>query len=231
MELPRIPAFHGPHLRAEPGRRAAPGRRAIPEQISLYAARYFHNFAASTGTFVEHTRIHVRSVHRGTKLQEDYNAKVKEMFASWGPGVLVHGLRNYTLHRALPFVGSHFEMKPSADDPRYADVSHSFTLSVETLLEWKGWREAAQGPALALLEGLRDQKRPLEVRWLVDTYAGRVQELMNWLRDAEVNAVGAIEEAYVVERNALVDEVNSLLPPLNPPEDETQQANPSTTSG
>jgi hypothetical protein len=203
----------------------------LPKQISLHAARYFHNFSASTGTLVDHTRIHVRSFFSGMTLEEEYNDKVKERFASWGPGVLVKGLRNYTLHRALPFVGSHFEMKPSEDDPRFVDVSHSFTLSVETLLEWKGWREATHKPALALLEELRDQRRPLEVRWLVDAYAERVQELMNWLRDAEMDAVGAAEEAYVAERNALVDEVNSLLPPLNPAEDESQEANPGATPG
>jgi len=76
------------------------------EEMDFYlkeVIRQLHNFAASAKTFIENTHIIVEKIYgTNTKIEKEYDAKVRELLTLNPLVQFVHKLRNCMLHRKIP---------------------------------------------------------------------------------------------------------------------------------
>jgi hypothetical protein len=103
----------------------------------------------------------------------------------------VQDLRNYTLHRSLPFLGH--SLRIDNLNTTAQTFESEIELSVEDLLTWDRWRAGSR----RYLKGVGDR---LHLRALVRHHGELVYEHNRWLADQMARRV-----------NASLDEVNELI--------------------
>lgn len=134
-------------------------------------ARLLHNFLASSMSLVDHTRRHVIKLYSNTPHESflaDYKSEVTKHFVENANHQIAQGLRNYTQHRSLPFVGSVISYT------REAGLKRVFMVSSRHLLEWDGWKPKAK----AKIEQMKDG---LHIRKFATEYHDDVQSFAKWL--------------------------------------------------
>ena len=165
----------------------------VRERFQATVGQRLHNYLASTTTLVDHVRriMNGRSGH----LVDEFAAKKRDVVAHPEIGFMV-GLRNFTLHRVLPFVG-HTLTITDANTPEASMVSE-VQLSVAELLEWTGW--TADAAAFVSSHG-----EALQLRAVVRSHVNLVAPLNLWLHDELMGLIdiAAVNE-LVVERNAIL---------------------------
>ncbi len=165
---------------------------AVRERFQARATQRLHNYVASAQSLVDHVR----------RLMRDREGRVVDEFGKRKAAVLanpevpfVMNLRNYTLHRALPFLGHRLSMT-NVNTPE-AKMESEVELSVVNLLEWNRW----PAPVRTYLEGHGDA---LSLRPVVKKHGELVFELNSWLHHELARA-----------NDPALDEVNELVIQLN----------------
>jgi hypothetical protein len=142
------------------------------ERLEMYhveVIRLLHNYLASAKTLIDHTRILARDLYEVTTFWEEYEARVTRTFADSRLANFVQRLRNYMLHKELPFTSATMLLATGADFDCYVN------LDLARLRAWDGWNAKAR-EYLDVLPG--DQVR---LDQLVGDYTALVGEFHDWL--------------------------------------------------
>jgi len=161
------------------------------------AARLLHNFLAAAATLRDHTR-RLRQQHplSNKSLSDEYDSRARTTFAESPLSNFIQDLRNYTLHRRLPFVqGSLTRHLPTEA------MTATASLRKEELQTWSGWNARAR----SYLEAAEDQMDLLEV---VELYSSAVDGFNVWF----ASVWRSWHVSPFVELEALEDELKALLP-------------------
>ncbi len=156
------------------------------------AARLLHNYIAAAFSLVDSTRRFVEKHYAGTRLMDEYEARVKQDFAEAPLHRFLQRLRNHTLHHRLPPTKAMTKFKRRDDGGH--DFENGFWLNVERMREWGDWT----GKAREYLESL-DKEAKLDD--IIDAYEPVVVGFHRWLSDRiREEHAEAIEETFELER-------------------------------
>jgi hypothetical protein len=168
-------------------------RPNIRMQFEGAVMRALHNYVASAMALVEHTR----------RIMRDRSGPIVDEFERRKLAVLDHpeiqfiqNLRNYVLHRSLPFIGHEVRVQPEPG----VDATSEIRLSTRELRAWDKWSAAAR----RLIDSNEDE---LALRPIVDVHAALVIDLNEWL----IEALSKANSETLAEVNRLVDESNAIL--------------------
>ncbi len=152
-------------------------RRDALRETQLEVLRLVHNFLASAKTLVDHTRVLTTELYTHTPFKDEYQAKIKELFAEAPLPRFLLGLRNWMLHKGtVPLaVVSTFEGIDSS--------ASRLVLKLADLKMWDGWDSFAKS---FLLETSSD----IELKVVVRSYGRLVEAFYDWLsgRMSELHA-------------------------------------------
>jgi hypothetical protein len=139
------------------------------EMFQLHIVRLLHNYLASAKTLVDHTRILVEELYKGTAFWAEYEAKKKESFVDSTLAQFMQNLRNYTLHRALPFTSTTMNL---ATGPEFDSF---INLNLSQLRLWEGWSKKAK-------EYLNGSEEKIRLDEVTNGYTAIVEEFYNWFK-------------------------------------------------
>jgi extradiol dioxygenase family protein len=167
----------------------------VRERFHGQVTQRLHNYLASAQSLVEHVRRLMRD-RKGpiVKAFKERKSKVLEN----GEMPFMHDLRNYTMHRTLPFF-AHMLSMTNVNTPEQKMVSE-VQLSVPQLLEWDGWRASAK----TFIEAQGDA---VAVRPVVRKHGELVFGLNMWLH----NQLAKANDAALDEVNELIVDANTIL--------------------
>lgn len=109
--------------------------------IHLEIGRLLLNLLASAKAYVEYIRGLIRSNYQGESFYQSYKEQINIRFGDSDLVAFVEGLRNYTLHYALPASGALMQMFSSIEDDCTTQDRFTFYLDRDVLLSewrWKG---------------------------------------------------------------------------------------------
>jgi hypothetical protein len=162
-----------------------------PTGVNATFDRLLHNYVAASMTLVGHSR----------KLMGKRSGRLAERFKERKKALLEHpemafiqGLRNFSLHRALPLVGYNLSWT------RGQQAKSEMQLSVSDLLTFDDWKRPARG-----LIAQYDEVLP--IRPVVERHHSMFYEFNSWLA-AELHSANAQGRA---EANVLVVQSNAAL--------------------
>ncbi|GAA4110708.1 hypothetical protein GCM10022215_06040 [Nocardioides fonticola] len=129
--------------------------------------RRLHNYVASVGTLIDHTRNLMRK-YEGTSTYAEFEAR---RLAATSNDVVsfVSKLRNYVLHVGVPGVGIQFSVTNGEENV-------TIFLDRDRALQWKDWPKAAR-------RYLNSKPSKLSVVDVIEEYGGVIEELYRWLYD------------------------------------------------
>jgi hypothetical protein len=156
-------------------------------------SRKLHNYLASAHSVVDHSRRLLRDA--GSEVATEWGTRLSDAQQEHPVVHFMQGLRNYALHRNVPFFGSSMTMTRQEDDS--FDIVSEIRMSVYDLREWDDWSSSAK----AFLDTL-DSSFPL--RPLVDEHGPVIYDLNHWLHGALAN-----------ENAPLLEEANELIVAAN----------------
>ena len=165
----------------------------VRDRFHADVTRKLHNYLAGAHSL----RDHVRRMMRGQAgpIADEFEMRKKNLLRN--PEIpLMQDLRNYSLHRTLPFLGHRLSMKKVNSKER---MESEVNLSVAHLLEWSGWTT----PSRAYLDG----KDVVPLRPLVKKHGELVFGINRWvyteLAKANDDALDELNE-LIVDRNAVL---------------------------
>jgi hypothetical protein len=165
----------------------------VRERFQALVTQRLHNYLASTTSLVDHVRRVMRG--RSDPLAEEYERRKAALRQHPEVDFMV-GLRNFTLHRALPLVG-HMLSIQNVNTPGQSMASE-VQLSVAELLDWKGWSMGSR-------TYVKGQGDGVVLRAVVRLHGELIASFNVWLHTQLVTEnAGGIEELnrLVVARNA-----------------------------
>jgi hypothetical protein len=150
--------------------------------------RLVHNFLAGAFTLIEHTRVVTRELYKGLAFEQEYGAKLQEVFAASDLAAAVKGLRHWMTHRGPVPVSFQLTFPDGAS-------KCLVVLDPAQLRSWDGWT----GQAKAFIGGLTASP-PL--RTMVEEYMKLVEGFYLWLqqRMEEIHAAAFLEVRELQER-------------------------------
>ncbi|MFN7852360.1 MAG: hypothetical protein HEP80_10025 [Dolichospermum sp. UKL201] len=137
-------------------------------------SRLLHNFLASAGSLVEHTRVIIRKLYSNHEFKDVYQKKLQEDLGNNHERNLIQNLRNYTLHEKLPIL----DLQNSFSD----NLLFSIQIDVKTLKEseyWKPWEDSED-----YLNKLEDSTK---LEDLVKKYYELIINFYTWLTEKQHN--------------------------------------------
>jgi hypothetical protein len=137
-------------------------------------SRRLHNFLASAKTLVDHTRVHVRTIHSGTQFEEEYREEVASRFSQSSITKFVHCLRNYNLHYRIPLinVSTNIRLEPGG---QVTEMRQQISLRADILRSWSGWDKLAK-------RYLTEAGEQLSVERLAADYMRVMSPFYEWFR-------------------------------------------------
>jgi len=164
-------------------------------QFNAVLIQLLHNYVASTMTLVDHAR---RLRNNWTAdLQTEFSERLAELVKN--PEVpFIQGLRNFMLHRSLPFPAYTLHIADPGDEGPLTNMA--IELSTEELLAWKGW--TAEPKAF-----LRDQGETVALLPIIEKHGDLVFRFNAWV----VNALGEANRKALSELNEIQVELNAIL--------------------
>ncbi|MBA2311978.1 MAG: hypothetical protein H0V97_04155 [Actinobacteria bacterium] len=161
--------------------------RSLLAELQREVARLLHNFVASVQSLIDHTRITARSVYAEADADlKEYQRRVDLTFREDPLSQFVRGLRQYSLHYKLPFIG--WVMSFSNES---STMSQAFFLNTAVLLEFDGW----PAPAKRYLD---DAGERIDLVEAVSEYRDSVRDFYLWfeddVRDLHSDAIEQVRE-------------------------------------
>jgi hypothetical protein len=150
--------------------------------------RLFHNFVASAFALRDHTEVIARNLYENHPFQNEYRAKVKEVFSKSSVAGFVQGLRNWMLHRGLVPV----TMQMSYPDGK--GISEVL-LHLDQLKAWGNWDTRAKQYLATLSTSPR-------LQIVAESYAELVERFYLWLeqRMRDIHALAFQETSDLATR-------------------------------
>ncbi|HRI85178.1 MAG TPA: hypothetical protein PK536_06995 [Ignavibacteria bacterium] len=178
---------------------------SIPLQKENYS-EYFkvvnkdlHNFLASVKTLVDHSRAVVEDLYpKDSEIRGKYDTEVKNKFENNPLVAFVQNLRNYTLHRKIPYVNA--EMSFNVNE----GFESSIKLEKSELLEWDGWKKIAK-------EYLKELPEKFSLLILMTDYKTTVINFYNWFYQEQQE----YHKAEFEEFNILGKQIESFNKQIN----------------
>ena len=167
----------------------------VRDQFHAQVTQRLHNYLASAQSLVDHVRRLMRD--RTGEITEEFEHRKAKTLRNLEVPFMVD-LRNYTLHRTLPFLG-HVLSLTQINTPEQKMVSEVQLVTAQ-LLEWDGW--SSNGHAF-----LQQSGEAVILRPVVKRHGELVLRLNSWLHNELSRANGAALE----EVNELVVDVNTIL--------------------
>jgi hypothetical protein len=164
----------------------------VRDEFHAVIIQRLHNYVAGTSTLVDH----VRRIRRGRvdSVAEEFNRRLSA-FNQHGEAWFVKDLRNYLMHRELPFLG-HTVKFPDEDSDE--GLSAEIQLDVGQLLDWENWSAGAKSFLAA-------QSEVIALRPLIMKHCELLLRLNAWLLEQlqSANQQGLVElNELIVARNA-----------------------------
>lgn len=136
-------------------------------------SRLLHNFLASAGSLVDHTRVIIlKKLYSNHEFKDVYQKKLQEDLGNKHERNLIQNLRNYTLHETLPIL----VLQNSFSD----NLLFSIQIDVKTLKESEYWKP---------LEGSEDYLNKLgdstRLEDLVKEYYDLIKNFYTWLTEQQ----------------------------------------------
>ena len=160
--------------------------REATEKYHNEISRLLHNFLASAKTLIDHTRIFVNKYYSGTKIFQLYTNKLKNEFADDGLSKFIQDLRNFILHRGLPYTG--LILKPDLETTVYLDR--------DLMLDWDKWTALSRNY-------LSSQPERIRIYDFVDVYIHKVDAFNHWLNreikdyhEKDLEELGLLRKRY-----------------------------------
>lgn len=146
------------------------------------ATRLFANFLSSASALAEHTMIHIREFYSDRPFNETYRDEIRKQLVTTPLHGIVVGLRNYSMHYALPLSGMTTQLARTLPGGELEEDRH-FTIGVDELLLWDGWNPGAK-------RFLSESGHSVSLSSVVDPYLRAVDAFYDWLvfAEEEVNA-------------------------------------------
>lgn len=130
--------------------------------------RHFHNFLASAKTLVDHTRVIMNEPFISETHRVEYRKKVAQLFSGESLIGFMHELRNFALHRSIPFVTMRVSIHAAS-----GSLDSAILVDLDKMADWEGWR--SEGKAFIGLH------RPsIRIRELIDGYECKIREFYEW---------------------------------------------------
>ena len=170
-------------------------KREVLDSAILELIRQIHNYLASVGMLIDHTRILIDEYYSQTDFYKEYQARKDNTFVRDMLSCFFHRLRNYILHISLPNPFSKIEM--SIDPVSKKQITSSKVMIRKTdLLLWSGWTEEAR----KYLEGSPEE---LDLLIIFNLYHEKIKEFNNWL-------IGRLKTIHFDDLNWLREKSNQL---------------------
>jgi hypothetical protein len=167
----------------------------VRHEFRAQVTQRLHNYLASVHSLIDHVR---RLMHgREGSFVESFRLR-KAALREQSEHAFVVDLRNYTLHRRLPWFGHRLSVS-QANTPQQK-MDSQVLMNVAALLEWDGWTRRAR----IFLEGAGEV---LDLRPVIEKHGQLVFELNSWL----YGELASANEAALVEVNELVIARNMIL--------------------
>lgn len=158
--------------------------------------RALHNYLASAHSIVDHARRLMRNSE--PDFESLWKARVEEAWEEQPVMHFIKGLRNYSLHRRLPFFGSSFSVQnPNSRD---ASFQSEVEMSVDQLMEWDGWAVPAR-------DFLANHAPGFALRPLIEEHGSVVYGMNVWLHEQLMEQLSA----GLAEVNDMAVEYNAVL--------------------
>lgn len=145
--------------------------------------RRLHNYVASVGTLIDHTRNLMRK-YEGTPTHSEFETHRLDAINN-DVVAFVSKLRNYVLHVGVPSVGIQFSFSNGEEKV-------TVFLDRDRALEWKDWPKAARSY-------LNSKAKIISIEDVIEEYADVIEELYRWLYDqfpalhgADIDAVNEL---------------------------------------
>lgn len=176
--------------------------RSLLAELQREVARLLHNFVASVQSLIDHTRISARSLYADARPHlAEYQRRIDSTFKEDPLSQFVRGLRQYSLHYRLPFIG----WVMSFSNPSQT-ANQAFFLNTSVLQEFDGW----PGPAKKFLADAGDRIDLIDV---LSRYRDSVKDFYIWfeddVRDLHSEAIQQVrryeEELALIELEGSVD--------------------------
>jgi hypothetical protein len=159
--------------------------------------RLLHNFLAAAMTLRDHTRrLRQQYPPADSSFSAEYDSRVRTTFVESPLSVFIEDLRNYTLHRSLPFVqGTLTRHLPTEA------MTATAVLRKEPLQTWDRWRAGASSY-------LQEADGQIDLLEVVDSYSSAVDGFNIWFASVWRSwHAGAFQELHTLE-----NELKTLLP-------------------
>lgn len=176
--------------------------RSLLAELQREVARLLHNFVASVQSLIDHTRISARSLYADAPPHlAEYQGRIDSTFKEDPLSQFVRGLRQYSLHYRLPFIGWVMSFSSPVQT-----ASQAFFLNTSVLREFDGW----PGPAKKFLADAGDRIDLIDV---LSRYRDSVKDFYIWfeddVRDLHSEAIQQVrryeEELALIELEGSVD--------------------------
>jgi hypothetical protein len=167
----------------------------VRDKFQAVTTQRLHNYVAGTMTLVEHSRRIMRG--RAGQIADDF-AKRKIALLRNPEVAFIQDLRNFLLHRALPFF-AHSLSLDKLNTPEQTMTSE-VELNVAELLEWDKWSSQSR-------QYLQSLDEVVVLRPLIRRHGQLVVGINGWLHDE----LGHANEEALTEVNRLVVERNALV--------------------
>lgn len=165
----------------------------VRDRFQAVTARCLHNYLASSMTLVDHVRRTMAG--RTGQLADEFKSRKEALLQN--PEIpFMQDLRNFTLHRTLPFLAHRLSMT-NVNTPEQTFESE-VELSVAQLLEWDEWSTASR-------RFLENSGETVALRPVVQRHGQLVLDLNAWVHTKLVQAID------IDQLNELIVEINAAL--------------------
>ena len=153
--------------------------------------RLFHNFVAGALTLVEHTRIMMRDDSVKKTVRTEYQQRVADSFANNPLAGFVQDLRNYILHKGVPFTGVELNWTAASQT-----IDTRVFLDLSRMKDWDNWSTRSR----TYIDSAKEKVTLLQV---VEDYTVMVRSFHEWfikwfmqLHTTELDQLRALQEQW-----------------------------------
>jgi hypothetical protein len=172
------------------------------QQAHRELSRHIHNFAASSKTLVDHTRVFLDENYSKTEIIISAQTKIINTFANDPVSKFVHDLRNYMLHKGLPNSNMFLSFQQDPAKPELgAELTTGIRLDTKSLLEWSGWTAPAK-------KYLVQNDEYIDIHKFTEEYLLRVNEFHSWLtkllhlhHETDISHLQELQRLHEIETN------------------------------
>ncbi len=165
----------------------------VADEINAQIDQRLHNYVASAASLIDHTR-NLFKHYEGRHVAAEYESR-KDLLAAEPVNGFVRDLRNYALHRSLPWLGHKVSTTGAGQD-----IAAETYLGTAELRTWDGWK----APAKAFLDEAGDT---VALTATIEQHVSLVRGLHEWV----LAQFEGLHRADIAGSNALINEYNWLI--------------------